>query len=151
MEIKAAIMAKSKKGRRNGDHGYCVAGITEEGKWIRLVSDKGGDSLPEDVSFKVGQVIVADVESAPLAHQPENAVLGKWRTTKESSESYITGSKPASESCIFGNTANHLTEKEMIPISFRKRFPLRIAELRAKIMINCQITFSRKKYIKRND
>lgn len=76
-----AILTMSSK---NG--GYCVAGIdTENGKWIRLVSDNKdthGALSKEDVRYSDGRcckpldvVRVAVDKYTPIEHQPENALI----------------------------------------------------------------------------
>ena len=113
-QFKVAILAKSNKRRNNKkDYGYCVAGIDESGKWIRFVADNDGDSLPEDVNIKVGQVILANGKRAPLTHQIENVVLDDFCVTKETVNQYVGSLTQVDEVGIFGSTDNQLTAIEM--------------------------------------
>jgi hypothetical protein len=116
--MKIAIITRSNKRRFNKDYGCCVAGITEHGDWIRLVADEFGDSLPDNnMTPKANTVIEADVLPAPLAFQPENAVLGNWYTINESISQYIELIGLSSENYIFGNTSNRLNKVEMESIN----------------------------------
>ena len=111
MEI--AILAKSNKRRRNGDYGYCVAGIAKTGEWIRLVSDKNGDSLSKTMKFEVLDVILAEVELSPLEFQCENAVLLSFMKLDENADTYIDILYQPNYAKIFSNSSYRLTEAEM--------------------------------------
>ena len=78
MKKKIIILTKSAKRCHDGRFGYCVAGVSIESggryRWIRLVSDKNGDSIPDDGSFPFNplDVVEADVFPCPLNNQIEN-------------------------------------------------------------------------------
>jgi len=73
------ILAKSVK-----HTGFCVVGIDDSGKWVRLVRDDEGHALPEeDCKFEKLDIINADAAPAPLPRQPENHILNEvYSTTK---------------------------------------------------------------------
>lgn len=114
MRIKVAILAVSNKRRHDRSHyRYCVAGITENGEWIRLVADEDGDSLPDDIALRRSYVIDADVKYAPLKYQPENAILVNYKRINDEFNNYVKLLRPQAERYIFGNTLNRLNESEM--------------------------------------
>ncbi|MCL2203641.1 MAG: hypothetical protein FWB88_06850 [Defluviitaleaceae bacterium] len=115
--IKIAILAKSFKGKNNGKRGYCVAGITEDGDWIRLVDDTYGDSLPNRVEFEVGQIIQAQVEPAPFAYQSENAILYDYSVIEGDWNDYIARLRQPNEPYVFVNNAGYLNELQMRKIN----------------------------------
>lgn len=113
-KFKIAILTKSNKQRNNKkDFGYCVAGVTESGEWIRLVADKDGDSLPENIEIETMQVYLVNGEGASLAYQTENILLNDFRRVDDNFNQYINGLKQVDEVGIFGNTGNSLTDAEM--------------------------------------
>ncbi len=112
--MRIAIITRSNKRRNDGGYGCCVAGVTEDGGWVRLVADENGDSLPDNNSTpKVNTVIDADIWPAPLAFQPENAVLGSWRRINGNIVDYLNLLGLSEEEYIFGNKSNRLNEMEM--------------------------------------
>ncbi|MCL2351739.1 MAG: hypothetical protein FWC55_04315 [Firmicutes bacterium] len=113
MKLKIAVLAVSNKRRHNDDYGRCVAGVTENGEWIRLVADKDGDSLPVNTGLRPMSLIEANVEYAPLVHQPENAVLIDYRFAGGDIKNYLAALKPCLERYVFGNPSNRLNENEM--------------------------------------
>ena len=112
-KFKIAILTKSNKRRRNGQYGCCIAGITEDGEWIRLVADKDGDSLPENIEIQVWQVVLAYGERAPLTYQTENVVLDHFDLVDDHINKYIRNLQQITEVGIFGNTSNRLSQEEM--------------------------------------
>jgi hypothetical protein len=112
--IKLAVLTCSNKARHDGSHGSCVAGVTSSGKWIRLVSDADGDSIPEDDAEQMlYKVVEAEIEHAPLTYQTENAVLLNYSVTQDDVNPYIQNINTVNEFGIFGNKLNQLTEFEM--------------------------------------
>ena len=109
-----AIMTKSNKALHNGGHGCGIAGITATGAWIRLVSDKAGDSISEAEakSIQLRCVLEAKIIHAPLAHQIENAVLCSYKMTQESSKQFIRNLTKVNEIGIFGNIDCRLSLSE---------------------------------------
>ena len=80
MDIKMVVLTKSAKGMRNGSFGNCVAGFDEQGKWVRLVWDESGDSLPDTAcsGFNCLDVIDVDITTCPLPYHPENVRLMRF-------------------------------------------------------------------------
>jgi hypothetical protein len=112
--LKIAILTRSNKRRNNGEYGCCVAGITENGEWIRLVADRDGDSLPQDNSTPITKTVIdAKVAPTPLAYQPENAILDSWKLLSESTKAYVGKLAPTSEPFLFGNNSNRLSNDEI--------------------------------------
>ena len=114
------ILASSNKRRRNNDYGRCVAGITENGKWIRLVADGTGDSLPVHVGKKLKPFLIinANVTFAPLKYQPENAILLDYSRIGNYESTYFNAAYNSHpEQYIFGNLSNRLSEDEMSRIN----------------------------------
>ena len=77
MRKKVIILTKSAKRRNGGGYGYCVAGVSIEPgqnfKWVRLVSDDNGDSIPENnFPYSPLDVIEVDLSPCPLNNQIEN-------------------------------------------------------------------------------
>lgn len=116
---KIAVMTKSNKALHNGGYGRCVAGITENGEWIRLVSSAGGDSIPQDEANHIPLELVIDatVVRSPLNHQIENAVLLDYTITQESSQQFVQNLQQDCEKGIFGNTRNQLSPLEAGQVS----------------------------------
>ncbi|MDL2264238.1 hypothetical protein LJC31_06250 [Synergistaceae bacterium OttesenSCG-928-I11] len=116
-EFKVAILAKSNKRRNNNDYGYCIAGVTALGEWIRFVADENGDSVSQDEAIEVGQIILALGERAPLAYQTENVVLRDFNVIDKGFSKeffrYVNNIRPIKENGIFGNAAKRLTAEEM--------------------------------------
>ena len=112
--LAAELICKSNKALHSGDYGRCVAGITDAGEWIRLVSSENGDSIPEADAelIPLEGVIEAEVVRAPLAHQIENAVLLKYTVTRESSEQFVRNLLQVNEKGVFGNTKSQLSALE---------------------------------------
>lgn len=106
-----AILAKSNKQLHNGGYGSCVAGITEGGEWIRLVSSEDGDSIPQGKAnyIPINSVIKAEIRRAPLVHQIENAMLLYFTVTQDSIEPFLQGVHQVEENGIFGNFSNKLS------------------------------------------
>lgn len=106
-----AIVTKSNKAQHNGGYGRCVAGITSEGEWVRLVSSEDGDSISEADAKRIplGVVIEATIIRVPLAHQIENAVLLEYTVTQEPSQKFVQRLLPIYENGIFGNTKKQLS------------------------------------------
>jgi hypothetical protein len=115
--MRIAILARSNNRRKNGEYGCCVAGITEHGKWIRLVADKSGDSLPDDdTAPQVCSVIDAEIKPAPLQYQPENAILADFVYINDDIDDineYVKGLEVVYEDYLFGNDRNNLSELGM--------------------------------------
>ena len=110
MNLNLIVLAKSDK-----HTGFCVVGIDEFGKFIRLVRDKEGHALSkEQCKFKKLDFLTVDVTSAPLKHQKENHILnelikfGKSTSSVEDLKKYIQN--PA---FVFLNTSPCLSEEEM--------------------------------------
>ncbi|MDR1136011.1 MAG: hypothetical protein LBL49_07525 [Clostridiales Family XIII bacterium] len=112
-KLKVAILASSNKRRHDDEYGCCVAGVTEEGEWIRLVADKCGDSIREKDAPKVGKVIAASFEYASFKNQIENAILIDFTPTTEDPKEYVKNIKPVHEDALFGNKRNFLTKLEI--------------------------------------
>jgi hypothetical protein len=112
--MKIAILARSNKRRHDKSYGCCVAGITENGEWIRLVADEGGDSLPDDnTTPRVATVIEADIVQAPLEYQVENAILGYWNyIDNEDPNDYVSILVQPNEQYLFGSTCDKLNISE---------------------------------------
>ncbi|GHT01741.1 hypothetical protein AGMMS50276_30400 [Synergistales bacterium] len=113
--MKIAILARSNKRQHNNDYGCCVAGITEQGKWIRLVADERGDSLPDSVRTpNVCTVIEANIIYAPLKYQIENAVLINWAEVRnEKIGDFVNKLFQPDERYLFGTQSNRLGPTEM--------------------------------------
>jgi len=110
------IMANSNKRRPDNTFGRCVAAVTLNGEWIRLVADKEGNSIQEnDVrGIKLLTVVMAEIERAPLIYQNENAILlKKLDIIQENKDNYLKNIKHIDELGIFGNTSNHLSIHEI--------------------------------------
>ncbi|GBU20295.1 hypothetical protein R80B4_00171 [Fibrobacteres bacterium R8-0-B4] len=111
------IMANSNKRRFDKTtFGRCVAGVTLDGEWIRLVADKEGDSILDSVAEKVRllTVVRAEIERTPLKYHKENAILLKnLGTIQDNKDNYLKNIKPIDEIGIFGNTSNQLSNDEM--------------------------------------
>jgi len=72
------ILTKSDKKCKDNSPGFCVAGITRTGEWVRLVSGISGDSLRSSDCrfFDVGDNLFVDkdvISPGPLPFQPENS------------------------------------------------------------------------------
>ena len=126
--MRIAIITRSNKGRADGSYGCCVAGITEYGKWIRLVADENGDSLPNNNSTPkvntVIEVIDATIKYVPLELQPENAILGNYRKIADdvNIDKCINLVGLSTEEYIFGALYNCLNDEEMKRINGSLRF-----------------------------
>ena len=110
MNIKLTVLAKSDK-----HTGFCVAGIDESGKFIRLVRDKEGHALgKEQCKFKKMDFLTVDTTSVPLRHQKENHILNqivqfsKSTMSIENLKKYIQNPE-----FVFLNTNPWLIEKEI--------------------------------------
>jgi hypothetical protein len=144
-KIKIAIIAKSNKKRNNGQYGFCVAGIKEDGSWIRLVSDQFGDSLPKNIAFHCGDVILADVEDAPLQYQPENAILLGYSFLMENAYTYFKKIKNVGEIGIFGNYYNSLLpEKVTDNMGSFRYLQVNDLEIYWNVDIKCKVSFTYK-------
>jgi hypothetical protein len=75
--MKFIVLTKSAKRMHNDEYGYCVAGLDEQGGWVRLVSDEDGDSLPvlDCGYFECLDVIDIEATPCPIKYQPENMKL----------------------------------------------------------------------------
>ena len=113
--IKLAILTRSNKRRDNNDYGSCIAGVTATGEWIRLVSDKSGDSIPTTIAEQIliKTVIEAEIERAPLKYQPENCILLNHQPTQDNANPYIQSIRPVNEVGIFGNRYNQVQPTDM--------------------------------------
>ena len=65
---------------KNNNYGNCVAGIGEQGEWVRLVSAADGDSLPDATCKAFGclDIIDVDVTPCPIKNHPENVKLEQY-------------------------------------------------------------------------
>lgn len=72
MTTKVTILAKSSKHK-----GFCVAGVDENGRWVRLVSDEQGEALAGSYcsNFDVLDVVSLLIEPKPIKYQPENILV----------------------------------------------------------------------------
>jgi len=75
---KILLLTKSSKRKNNGEFGNCVTGIDEETmEFIRLVSDKNGDSLSDDeMQFNPLDIIQCKIDGPyPIGSQVENHIV----------------------------------------------------------------------------
>ena len=78
-KVKVVILTKSDK-----QGGYCVAGITEHGKWVRLVTNKKGAALDKKkCTYTLLDIIDAEVEPCPIPFQPENIKLLNYQIVEK--------------------------------------------------------------------
>lgn len=110
MNLNLMVLAKSDK-----HTGYCVAGIDEFGRFIRLVRDKEGHALSkEQCKFKKMDFLTVNAIPAPLIHQKENYVLGKIiNRTKSNMQTEDLDKYIQNPEFIFSNTNPWLAEKEI--------------------------------------
>ena len=111
------ILAKSDKKCNNGTKGFCVAGITEDGKWIRLVSDESGDAIADADCRKINvgnSLLIDDLKIAKchLDFQPENYLVNDFREIKILSNSKLPP-KASDDPYIFLNDRHFLYTHEM--------------------------------------
>lgn len=114
--MKVVVLAKSDKRMNNGNYGYCVAGISEYGDWIRLVSNDSGDSLSIQDCKAFSCLDVLDVEtiSCPIDHQPENARLVRFKKVGSHTISQVVAKfGTTNSSFLFVNSDYKLTESQM--------------------------------------
>jgi hypothetical protein len=115
--MKIVILAKSNKRMFNNSYGKCVAGMSADGKWIRLVSDENGDSLPDNDCrhFECLDVIDVDVTEVPLEYQPENMMVERFngKTGRLSIEQIIDKFGADDDTYCFVNNRPFLYEREM--------------------------------------
>lgn len=110
MKIDLIVLAKSDK-----HNGYCVAGISKFGKFVRLVRDSEGHALEKErCKFKKLDFLTAEVSYTPLKHQKENFTLRKILNSSKSMVSHDS-LKPLLQNSqfIFSNTDPYLCENEM--------------------------------------
>ena len=102
---------------QNGNYGVCVAGFTAYGKWVRLVSDESGDSLPDSEckSFECLDIIEVDTTEVPLKYQPENVKLERLnrKIGRLSIEKVIDSFGVSDDAHCFVNNRHLLYENEM--------------------------------------
>ena len=115
--MKVILLAKSNKRMNNKAYGKCVVGLTENGNWIRLVSDASGDSLPDKDcnAFERLDIIDVETEKYPLEYQPENEKLVRFngKMGKMSIEDVIAKYGVNDDTHCFINNRNLLYENEM--------------------------------------
>ena len=115
--MKIIVLTKSAKKMNDGiTYGNCVAGINEQGQWVRLVSDFRGDSLSDETCrvFSCLDVIDVDATPCPIRHHPENAKLERInkRVDRYSIDDVIKKYGLDSEQFCFVNDKHILSEKE---------------------------------------
>jgi len=114
--MKIVVLTKSAKRMFSGNFGNCVAGLTEDGEWIRLVSDTNGDSLSDMAckSFNCLDIIDVDVTPCPIGFHPENAKLEKLnaRVGKSTIAEVVGKYGVDTAPFCFVNTSNKLNEHE---------------------------------------
>ncbi len=110
MKMELLILVKSDK-----NNGYCVVGINEFGKFIRLVKNFEGHSLDkEQFKFDKMDLLTVNVIPVPLINQKENYVLieiinqTKTNIKNENLRKYIQNPE-----FIFSNVNPWLTEEEI--------------------------------------
>jgi hypothetical protein len=114
MQMKIAVLTSSYKKRHNGDSGRCVAGISENWEWVRLVSDSEGDSLPTNAAPNTRIIIDVQTRPVPLKYQPENQIfLGSWAQTNDSFREFMKNFPPTSPKYIFYNNDDRVPYKEI--------------------------------------
>ena len=115
--MKVIILTKSNKRMSNNAYGKCVAGLTENGNWIRLVLDASGDSLPDKdcEAFECLDIIDVETEGYPLEYQPENERLMRFngKAGRMSIEEVIDKYGVDDDTHCFVNNRNLLYENEM--------------------------------------
>ena len=115
--MKVIILTKSYKRTKNNEYGRCVAGLTENGNWIRLVSDASGGSLSDKdcKTFKCLDIIDVETVAYPLEYQPENEGLVRLngKTGRLSIEEVIERYGMDDDTHCFVNNHNLLYENEM--------------------------------------
>lgn len=104
------VLAKSDK-----NNGFCVAGVTKTGKFVRLVKDFEGSALnKEQCKFNKTDLLTVSVLPAPLVHQKENCVLSRIinqvKTNVTIKDLMVYTQNPE---FIFSNTNPWLTEEEI--------------------------------------
>jgi len=119
--LELLILAKSDKKCNNGTKGFCIAGTTEDGKWIRLVSDECGDAIADAYcrKIKVGNSLLIDdhkIIKCPLDFQPENYLVCDFNGISISSKS-VQPPKTSDDQYIFLNNRHFLYTNEMVRIS----------------------------------
>jgi len=75
---KILLLTKSSKRKNNNKYGNCVVGVDENTmEFIRLVSDKSGDSLADDeIPFKPLDIIQCKIDGPhPIGSQVENYIV----------------------------------------------------------------------------
>ncbi len=120
MRKRLLLLTKSAKRKNDGaTYGYCVAGIDEEGNFIRLCADQSGDSLTEgEMRFKPLDVVECDLSGPfPISCQTENHVinLGNITRTEAKSVSYVDelyGDKKIGRISYFGSMRDRIEKKE---------------------------------------
>jgi hypothetical protein len=156
--LKIAILTRSYKQRNDKKtSGRCVAGITEEGKWIRLVADKDGDSLPPDNSTPFTKTVIdAEVVPSPLANQTENAILIGWKLLDESIKAYVAKLSPVNETFLFGNKLDRLNDDEikrtkgslrLVKVSDMKVYEV-YDDIRRRVTYKCSFMYKENQYEK---
>jgi hypothetical protein len=112
------VLAKPDKKCKDQTKGFCIAGVTENGQWVRLVSNPNGDSVRanECRSFDTGNSIYIDDKNIfhyPLVYQPENFYVNDFRCIHVLSKQ-VTLPSVSKDSYIFLNN-NHFLRASEIP------------------------------------
>ncbi|MCL2047468.1 MAG: hypothetical protein FWG87_01960 [Defluviitaleaceae bacterium] len=111
------VLAKSDKKCNNEAAGFCVAGVTSDGRWVRLVSDKYGDAVPKSScrSFNTEDTVTIPnqfLTQAPLDFQPENYWVHDFRLIRSSNRD-IAYPKTDTDPFIFFNKRHFLYTDEL--------------------------------------
>ncbi|HOC91367.1 MAG TPA: hypothetical protein PKH33_03250 [bacterium] len=120
MRKRLLLLTKSAKRKNDGaTYGYCVAGIDEEGKFVRLCADEKGDSLTEEeMPFKPLDTVECDLSGPfPISCQTENFVVKLKNIAKveAKSVSYVDelyGDKKIGRRSYFGSMRDRVGKKE---------------------------------------
>jgi hypothetical protein len=115
--MKLVVLTMSAMRMKDGTYGNCVAGITDQDEWVRLVSATDGDSLSDQTckAFRRLDIIDVDVTPCPIKNHPENVKLekfnkkiGRYITIEDVVETHGVDS----EEFCFVNTEHILYERE---------------------------------------
>ena len=114
--MKIVVLTKSPKRMNDNSYGNCVAGLNEQGEWVRLVSDVDGQSLSDKACSSFGCLDVIDVEAVPcpIKNQPENYKLEKLirKVSRHIITDVIEEYGVGDEQFVFVNSSSTLTESE---------------------------------------